>query len=118
MIARLDDPWFEAKFITKTVKRSYQRHDKLDGADGIVFWCPCGYGKSEFPLEGDRPHSILISFANPINASIVSPDSGSQTRFGKPSRWIVGGTGFDDLSLSPSIDNDCWHGYIMNGVIL
>jgi hypothetical protein len=126
MIARLDDLWFEAEFITKTTKTGHWHHDKLDGADGLLFWCPCGYGKSEFPLDGGRPHAIIISFANPINASVVPSDAGSQSRpdpvTGQchPSRWMVSGTGLNDLTLSPSVNNgndSCWHGYITDGII-
>ena len=123
MIAKLSDPWFEARFTTKTTNTGHRYIDTLDGADGIWLWCPCGYGKPEFPLDGGRPHAIIVSFANPINAPVAPPDSGSQSRpdpvtgLCHPTRWTISGTGLDDLTLSPSVDVICWHGYITNGEI-
>jgi len=117
MIARFDDPWFEAKFVKDTTARGCTYTDSIDGADGVQFWCPCGYGKPEFPLDGGRPHAVRVSFANPRGCAPVPDDAGSQGRVGKPSRWVVSGTGFHDLTLSPSIDVGCWHGHVTNGVV-
>ena len=122
MTILLSDPWFEAQFTTKTIKEGHWCIDILDGADGLLLWCPCGFGKPEFPLDGPRPHAIIASFANPINAPIAPLDAGSQSRCDAngqrhASRWIVSGTDLSNLTLSPSIDVGCWHGYITNGVI-
>lgn len=121
MTAALTDPWFEARFVSKTSKTGYHIHgDQLDGADGLLFWCPCGFGKPEYPLEGGRPHACLVSFANPLNSLQVTEDAGSHDRSRNPSRWTVSGTGLADLTLSPSIDNgtpSCWHGWIQGGSV-
>ena len=45
---------------------------------------------------------------------------GSHGKDGKPTRWSVSGTGFSDLTTSPSIllTAGCnWHGYITNGEV-
>lgn len=120
MIARLSDPWFDAKFIKGTTSRGTEYTDQLDGADGVWFWCPCGYGKSEFPLDGGRPHAVQVSFANPRGCAPAPADAGSQSRNGGPSRWTMSGTGLHDLTLTPSVavgTPECWHGHITNGEI-
>lgn len=64
-----------------------------------------------------RDHGLAVAFAG----RGVLDHHGSQNRDGKPSRWQVSGTGFDDLTLKPSIDltgpvrPNCWHGFITNG---
>lgn len=121
MIAKLTDPWLEARFTTKTDETGHDTTDELDGADGLILWCPCGYGKPEFPLGGARPHAVIVSFANPRNAPVAPPKAGSQSRHGGPSRWTIdSGTGLSDLTLSPSVavgTPECWHGYIRDGVV-
>ncbi len=78
----------------------------LDQAQSMWFECPvCPSG-----------HHVFVSFAG----RGLPDDQGSQNRDGKPSRWQVSGTGFDDLTLHPSVDCTpaCpWHGWIKNGVI-
>lgn len=121
---KLTDPWFEARFLRNTTKTGWSTADpeNIHGADGIIFWCPCGYGKPEFPIDGARPHAVVVSFANPMGAQPAPPGSGSQNRSGAPSRWTVSGTGLHDLTLSPSIavgsDPECWHGWVQNGEVV
>lgn len=122
MIARLTNPWFSAGFIRNTTAKGTYYGDLLNivGADGVRFWCPCGYGKPEFPIDGARPHMVEVSFANPIGCQPAPADAGSQSRNGGPSRWQMTGTGLDDLTLSPSVavgPPECWHGYITNGEV-
>jgi len=120
MIARLTDPWFEAEFLANTTATGHRSQDSIDGADGVFFWCPCGYGKPEYPIEGGRPHGVIVSFANPRGCSPAPPDAGSRSRTGGPSRWTMSGTGLNDLTLSPSVDvgtPSCWHGWIQNGEV-
>jgi hypothetical protein len=120
MIARLDDPWFDAAFLAETTATGHREIDTLEGADGVFFWCPCGYGKPEFPLGGGRPHGVIVSFANPRGAPVAPPDAGSQSRNGGPSRWQMSGDGLVNLTLSPSIavgTPECWHGFIQNGIV-
>jgi hypothetical protein len=117
MIARLDDPWFDAEFVAESTANGSRSIDALDGADGVFFWCPCGYGKPEYPIDGARPHGVLASFANPRGCAAAPADGGSQSRHGGPSRWTMNGTGLADLTLSPSIDVICWHGFVTKGII-
>jgi hypothetical protein len=66
-----------------------------------------------------RTHSIMIAFAN----RGVLDHQGTRSSDGRPTRWqVVSGAGFDDLTLSPSIDcthsdPNCWHGFIKNGEV-
>lgn len=123
---RLTDSWFEAEFISRTtVSGHYRQGDQIEGADGILFYSPCGYGTN------DGTHAVLVSFANPRNAPAVPANAGSQNRNGQPSRWTMSGTGLHDLTLTPSIDlttprppppkdefwHACWHGFITVGEI-
>lgn len=115
MIARLDDPYFEAEFLTETTARGHRRIDTLDGADGISFWCPCGYAK-----HPEVTHRVIVSFANPRGVPVAPPDAGSRSRTGGPSRWTVSGSGLHDLTLTPSVavgTPECWHGYVTRGEI-
>lgn len=119
-MAKLTEPWFEARFLRTNADGGHHFLDDLDGADGLFLWCPCGYNKLEFPLDGPRPHGIIVSFKNPINAAEAPLNGGSQSRDGSPSRWIVEGTGLTDLTLRPSIDvgaPSCWHGFITSGEV-
>lgn len=122
MIARLSDPWFAAVFTSGTTATGYRKQDVLDGADGVRFWCPCGYGKAQYPVDGARPHAVIVSFANPHGCAPAPPDAGSRSRDGGPSRWTMSGTGLHDLTLNPSVDAgpegaSCWHGWIVNGEV-
>lgn len=122
MIARLEDPWFEARFLVHVGEGGSFRHvDSLAEADSVFFWCPCGYGKPEYPLDGARPHGLVVSFLDPPHAPPASASAGTRNRAGQPSRWRVRGTGLGDLSLDPSIDvgadagSSCWHGWVRDG---
>jgi hypothetical protein len=124
MIALLIDPWFEAKFYGRVSAAGECWHlDGIDGAQGVQLWCPCGYGKPEYPLDGGRPHACRVPFANPRNAPMLPPDHGPQ-RTGDPTgprpRWQMAGTGLGDLTCAPSIavgSPECWHGFIVNGEV-
>ena len=82
----------------------------LHEAQGIEFDCP----KCRDP---NRAHRIQVAF----HGRGVLEHHGSRNKDGKPTRWhVVGGSSFDDLSLSPSIDctpsdPNCWHGHITAG---
>lgn len=132
MIARLIDPWFDAEFIKNTNAKGHERAgSQIEGADGVQFWCPCGYGKPDFPIDGGRPHMVLVSFSNPRGCDPAPVDAGSRNRVGDPSRWGMTGSGLHDLTLTPSIDvgdevvepdgskvnRSCWHGYVTNGEV-
>lgn len=78
--------------------------DTIAAAQGVFFTCPvCPDG-----------HGIAVSFHD----RGLTDAQGSHNRAGQPSRWTVSGTGYGDLTLSPSIDVGCWHGYVTNGEAL
>lgn len=113
----LTDPWFDATFYGEATATSYRDLPSMDGAQGVTFWCPCGYGKPEYPLDGARPHQVQVPFANPRNAPPVPAGHGPGTKGVKP-RWVAAGTGLADLTLTPSVNvgaPSCWHGFITNG---
>lgn len=117
---RLNDPWFEARFLRTNVDDSHVYLDSLEGADGIFFWCPCGYNKPDYPLDGARPHGVIVNFANPRGVPPAPEHTGSRSRDGRPSRWTMSGTSLEDLTLHPSVDvgtPSCWHGWIRNGEV-
>ena len=60
-----------------------------------------------------RNHHVLVSFAD----RGLADDQGSRNREDKPSRWEISGTGFDDITLKPSVDCKCWHGFVTNGEV-
>jgi hypothetical protein len=75
--------------------------DTLPEAQGIRFYCPgCGN------------HMILVWFA----------DKGVPPEALPAPRWRAAGTGYEDLSISPSINLDVpgaagcrWHGFVTGG---
>lgn len=78
----------------------------LDSAQGIQFYCP----------KKECDHMIQISFAD----RGVTEEQGSKNDEGKPSRWKVSGTSFNNLTLTPSIflNKTCgWHGFVTDGKI-
>lgn len=83
--------------------------ENLSEAQGINFLCPLCFVKNNGPVG---THTVSISF----ESRGVKDDQGSFNKDGKPVRWnIIGGSGLDDLQLSPSIQiqTGCqWHGYI------
>ena len=125
MIAKLTDPWFDAQFygnVSADARSHRNQGGNIEGAQGLFLWCPCGWMKPEFPVDGARPHGVLIPFANPRNAPPCPPNHGPTNKNeGKDRpRWQMSGTGLHDLTLQPSIDvgdPTCWHGYITNGEV-
>lgn len=86
--------------------------DTLAEAQGIRFDCPLCRGKCG---------GVLVGFVGRAPAGMFS-----QSSEGKDSRWSVSGTGYHDLTLSPSIWNDkqgaskgrcSWHGFVTNGEV-
>jgi Family of unknown function (DUF6527) len=88
----------------------FARVATLSEAHGVRFICP-----KSFATHGGKvgAHSVLVYFAG----SPVPSDIGVNTA-GKTVRWSATGTSLDDLSLSPSIqeqDSICgWHGFVGN----
>lgn len=82
----------------------------LEEAQQIMFLCPACFTKNGGP---ENTHSVLVGF----HGRDLLPHQSSQSRDKQPSRWNVAGTGTADLTLNPSIDCECWHGWIKNGEI-
>lgn len=104
-LAELEPEWTVA-----TSKGGFRRTPDFAEAQGIIFACPHHFKKND-GLIGT--HSILIWFAG----------RGAPADYTPLPRWnIAGGSSFDDLTLTPSIDltggePDEWHGFITNGEI-
>lgn len=80
----------------------------LAEAQGVLFDCPkC------------RNHSVMVGFRD----RGVPPDVGTKDAAGNQTLWhVAGGTGLEDLTLTPSVDctpsnPNCWHGFITNGEV-
>lgn len=76
--------------------------DSLANAQGITFDCPVCPSR----------HWILVWFKDRNVPAEAEPIA----------RWTATGTGYDDLTLHPSInaqvsDPNCWHGWITNGEV-
>ena len=100
----------EPQFLrVKTPGKEYIHADALLQAQGVRFLCPVCYTKNNGPVG---THQVLCWFAG-----TGVPDS----EFPKPGRWKVTGTGFEDLTLHPSVHLSgpgCgWHGWIKNGEV-
>ncbi len=114
---RLTDPWFEAEFYGNATESSLRRQGAdIEGAQGVVLFCPCSYGTDE------GAHGLLIPFDNPRNAPALPPKHGPTSRHNPTwhPRWTMTGTGLSDLTLTPSVDvgdPSCWHGFITQGEI-
>ena len=68
-------------------------------AQGILFLCPACLNK-----DG---HSLLVWF----------DERGVPAEALPAPRWKVTGNSFEDLSLTPSVNAGCWHGFVTNGQI-
>ena len=87
---------------------TFRRVDTMTEAHGIRFMCP-----KSFALNGgpEGTHTVQIYFVGSPVPSHIGKNKNGQTV-----RWSAAGTSYDDLSLSPSIqeeDDICgWHGFV------
>jgi len=79
-------------------------------AHGVLFLCPTCWTKNGGPVG---THGVLVTF----NGRGVPNELGSQSRNGGPSRWSAAGETVHNLTLQPSIDCECWHGYVTAGEV-
>jgi hypothetical protein len=96
----------EPQFV-KQEGKGFLHVDSLEQAQGILFLCPFCYQKN----GGDiGTHSVLVWFRN---RGVIDEEH----------EWIVSGTGYNDLTLQPSIDltqnttQPCWHGFVTGGEV-
>ena len=90
----------DAVFVQRDPNDSLFYVDTLSGAHGVQFLCPCGEG-----------HSILVWFMNPVDCEPVPPEALPKHR------WRRYGTTMETLTLAPSINAGCWHGFVKYGKI-
>lgn len=76
----------------------------VNNADGAMFLCPACFRKNSGPVG---THSVLVWFRDRV----------SDERTPGPGRWIASGNTITDLTLSPSVDVGCWHGFVTNGEV-
>lgn len=120
---RLTDSWFDAAFIGRIDPVTLGYSSNFDSrqpehaipfaeAQALILWCPCGYGHPKYPIDGGRPHAIIVPFRDrgvPDNYGPIGRDKKTRPQ------WGVSGTSLDDLVITPSIDAgepSCWHGHI------
>jgi hypothetical protein len=121
--------WRERGCPTKTVNGpcEYMTHvGSLADAQGLWFLCPKCYAENIHKLPAGAPdiegagigiHQVQVTF----EGRDVKDVQGSHGTNGSPTRWNVSGTGYNDLTTTPSIlvGPTCgWHGYITNGEIV
>lgn len=86
----------------------YEHVESLADAQGVLFLCPACFRMNGGPTG---THSVLVWF----DGRGVPPEA-------MPSpRWRVSGSGYDDLTLAPSIflQSGCrWHGFITAGQVI
>lgn len=107
----------EPKFIRYEGRNIKHHLPSTTGAQGVMFLCPACFVKNKGAVG---THLIEVSFAD----RGVTDDQGSVNREGKPSRWSVSGTSYDNLTLTPSIlidpAGECcpgWHGFVTSGEV-
>ncbi len=94
-------------FVVSTPDEGLRHVSSPQEAQGVMFHCP-GCWAANGGSYGT--HLVLAWFRSPPRLPAVPPE-----RSPGPGRWDVSGTGAADLTLSPSVDVGCWHGYIRNG---
>jgi hypothetical protein len=92
----------------KTRVGGYHEVTTLAEADGIWFLCP----KCFIVNGGDvGTHMVMVGFRDRC-----PPGSYTQNKDGQDTRWaVIGGSGMDDLQLTPSISIEAccgWHGFV------
>lgn len=79
-------------------------HIREDSGEGISFDCPnCG-----------PSHRLAAYFSNPLDRIVPAPwlaDGTSQS-------WQRIGEEFDTLTMHPSMKYDCFHGWVVLGVVM
>lgn len=84
----------------------------IETAQGVLFLNPIEFAKNGGSVGTS---SVLVWFRGRGVPDDKEPG---------PGRWNVAGTGFSDLTLTPSVDLSCggkhpgaWHGWVTNGEV-
>lgn len=90
----------------------HEQAPTIADAQGVLFLCPVCFQANGGPVG---THAVLCWFRGRGVPDDATPG---------PGRWEVSGTGFADLTLSPSVNLDVpgatgcrWHGWIQNGEV-
>lgn len=95
----------EPRFVVAGDSGALRFVDALAQAQGIMFLCPKCWVANKGPVG---THCVLVWFRDRNVPAACQPTP----------RWAVSGTGFSDLTTSPSIHlrtGCCWHGFVTNG---
>lgn len=66
--------------------------------EGFAFDCPnCGPN-----------HTLAAYFKNPLDGGVATPGSG---------QWQRTGSNFDEITVEPSMEYPCFHGWVENGIV-
>jgi hypothetical protein len=86
------------KILTQLTPQWIGVHRTPDHGEGVAFECPkCG-----------PKHLIAAYFTNPLDGGPAVPES---------SKWSRSGSTFEDLTIEPSIQYPCFHGWVENGLV-
>lgn len=96
----------------RAVPAEYLHHENsLATAQGIMFLCPICFIKNNGPIG---THKIEVTFSD----RGAQDNQGSHNTQRQPSRWVVHGSGYADMTLHPSINAECWHGFVTAGEVI
>lgn len=99
----------------------FHRYQTVDGREHIIPVATLAEAQGiqfDCPRCQPYPHGLMVTF----EGRGALDHQGSHGSKGQPTRWSVSGSGFDDLTLTPSIDatagGGCtFHGFITNGQV-
>lgn len=92
--------------------KSMRYVETLAEAQGVMFICPKCFRDNG--MIGT--HSVQVTFAG----RGVADEDGVHNTAGEPVRWAVSGSGYADLTATPSVDVQVgcrWHGFISSGEV-
>jgi len=90
----------DAEFIVATGNGTwFHTREREHGASGLLLDCPCGAG-----------HKLAVWFSNPL-----APAPAAHETEHPLARWQRTGETLDTLTIHPSVNAPCWHGWIQNG---
>ena len=102
----------DPQFVTLPAPGRLHDAATLAEAQGVLFLCPKCFAANNGPVG---THSLLVWFRDRGVPPEETPG---------PGRWVASGTGYADLTLSPSINLETpdgqgcqWHGFITNGEV-
>lgn len=98
----------EANLVCTSTGHSFSYVTDGGGANGVLFKCPGCWAKNG---GSAGTHMILVWFANPIGGAPVA-----SSEWLPAPRWQRTGETLETLTLHPSVDAKCWHGWVRQGI--